>query len=444
MCVGNWFNRGRVDRPSGQEERKPAMNMRVRIQLSVMMFLEFFIWGAWVVTMGTYLTEIGFQGGEVGRAYSTTAWAAIISPLFVGMVADRFFSAEKVLGVMHLLGAVLMYVATRVTDPWIFFWVLLGYALCYMPTLALVNAIAFNQMDDPERQFSSIRVLGTIGWIVAGLILAFSGRIAGIERIDATVIPLQLAAGVSVFMGLYSFFLPRTPPQSAGQKVRVKEVLGLDTLALMKKLSFAVFIISSLLVCIPLAFYYNFTNLFLNESGMKDVVGKMTMGQMSEVFFLLVMPFFFKRLGVKKMLLVGMAAWVARYVLFAFGNNEALVFMFYLGIILHGVCFDFFFVTGQIYVNNEAPPALRSSAQGFLAMVTYGIGMVIGANISGLIVQHYEILDEADKIVGHQWREIWLIPGIMAAVVMVLFALLFRQEPRIESPEVDADETVEL
>lgn len=405
------------------------MQIRTRIELSTMMFLQFFIWGAWAVTMGTYLNAIGFRGTDIGSAYSTTAWAAIVSPFFVGMVADRFFSAEKVMGALHLLGAVLMYWASTITEPTKFFWVLLGYALCYMPTLALVNAIAFHQMKDPGKEFPGVRVLGTLGWIVAGLIIGFLA-------IEPTAIPLKIAAGMSLVMGVYSFFLPNTPPKGKGKKVSVRDVLGLDALALMKDRSFAVFVICSLLICIPLAFYYNFTNLFLNESGVANAAGKMTMGQMSEVVFMLVMPFFFVRLGVKKMLLCGMLAWAARYLLFAFGNNEALVFMFYLGILLHGICYDFFFVVGQIYVDREAPEEIRANAQGFIALITYGAGMVIGAKVSGLVVDtfaEYELVDGVEKAVGHQWTNIWVIPAIMAGVVIVFFVLLFRDKPAPEN-----------
>ncbi|MBN2310708.1 MAG: MFS transporter, partial [Candidatus Hydrogenedentes bacterium] len=328
------------------------MSMRIRIELSIMMFLQFFIWGAWCVTMSTYLGEDGlnFGGFWKGQAYSTTAYAAILSPFFVGMVADKFFSAEKVLGIMHLLGAVLMFYVSKLDQPVVFFFVLLAYALCYMPTLALTNAIAFNQMKDPEKEFAPIRVLGTLGWIVAGLIITFVLDKAVFKdlQVEASPIPMKMAALASLVLGVYSFFLPNTPPKSRGQKVTMADVLGLDALRLLKDRSFAVFVGASLLVCIPLAFYYQLANGFLNATSMEGVAAKMTLGQASEVFFMLVMPFFFARLGVKKMLLVGMLAWVARYLLFAFGNADSLVFMFYGGILLHGVCYDFFFVTGQI------------------------------------------------------------------------------------------------
>ena len=397
-----------------------AMSKTVRAQLSVLMFFQFFGWGAWTVTMGTYLGRIGFQGIDIGNAYSTTAWAAIISPFFVGMVADRFFSAQKVLGVLHILGGVTLFLASRMQTPAAFFWVLLLHALCFMPTLALINAVSFHQMEDPSREFPGIRVLGTIGWIVAGWVI-------GLLRIEPTAIPLRIAAANAVLLGLFCFTLPPTPPRSAGRRVAVRDILGLDALGLMKDRAFAVFVVSSLLICIPLAFYYNFTNPFLNESGMVNAAGKMTFGQMSEIFFMLVMPFFFARLGVKWMLIIGMAAWTARYFLFAYGDNGALVWMFYLGILLHGICYDFFFVTGQIYVDQKAPPALRSSAQGFLAFVTLGVGMLIGAKVSGWVVQHHQLMDGAQAVIGHDWRRIWLVPAVMAGVVLVLFGALFNE-----------------
>lgn len=397
------------------------MKTTVRVQLSAMMFLQYFIWGAWFVTMGTYLSKsLLFSDSEIGSAYSTTAWAAIVSPFIVGLIADRFFPTQIVLGVMHLLGAGTLYWASTKTTSDGFFWALILHTLCYMPTLSLTNAISFRQMDDPGRQFPGIRVLGTIGWIVAGLIIGFL-------QVESTAVPLRIAAAISVVMGLYCFFLPHTPPQSAGTKVSVRDILGLDALALMKSPSFAVFVLSSLAICVPLAFYYNFTNLFLNESGMDKAAAKMTMGQMSEIFFMLVMPFFFIRLGIKWMLVIGMLAWVSRYVLFAYGDAGSGVWMLYLGIILHGICYDFFFVTGQIYVDKKAPLHLRASAQGFITLVTLGLGMLIGAKVSGAVVEKYSVMT-GELVTGHDWRTIWLIPAGMAAVVMVIFAILFRDK----------------
>jgi nucleoside transporter len=396
-----------------------SLTPSVRGRLSAMMFLQFFIWGAWFVTLGTYLGQgLAFDGVQVAAAYSTMPWGTIVAPFFIGMVADRFFAAERVLGVMHLLGAGLLFLASRVSTPGEFFWVLLAYAFCYSPTLALVNAISFNQMVSPEKQFPAVRVFGTLGWIVAGLCVGFMG-------VEATATPLRIAALASLALAALSLGLPHTPPKSLGRKVTVRDVLGLDALTLMKDRSFAIFVLGSLLICVPLAFYYGFTNLFLNEKGIVNAAGKQTLGQMSEVLFMLVMPFFFRRLGVKWMLVAGMAAWATRYLLFAFGNPAGLVSMYYLGIVLHGVCYDFFFVTGQIYVDNTASKTIQASAQGFITLVTYGVGMLIGTGISGVVVKGYQLAAD-NPAAGHDWTSIWLVPGSMAIVVILLFVALFE------------------
>jgi nucleoside transporter len=330
------------------------------------------------------------------------------------MIADRFFATERLLSVLHLAGAAALALASLQTGFGALYGVLLLYTLCYMPTLALSNSLSFHQMSDPGRDFPGVRVLGTIGWIVAGLIV-------GTLRLEATAVPMRLAAGASAALGLYSLLLPHTPPARLGHRPTLRDVLGLDALALLKDRSFAVFVLGSFLVCIPLQFYYAFTNPFLNEIGVTNAAGKMTLGQMSEIGFMLVMPWFFRRLGFKYMLLVGMAAWTARYVLFAFGDTGALVWMLYAGILLHGICYDFFFVTGQIYVDTKAPAHLRAAAQGFIAFVTLGVGMFIGSWLSGLVVDRFGLPQG-----GHAWRSIWLVPAAGAAAVLLIFGMFFR------------------
>jgi len=401
------------------------MNKAIYGRLSVMMFLQFFVWGAWFVTLGTYLNASGFAGSDIGLAYLTNNIGAIVSPFFVGMVADRFFASEKVAGVMHLLGAGVLWYVAGLSDVNTVLLGLLVYNACYMSTLGLVNSISFAQMSHPDSQFPGVRVWGTIGWIVAGLTISLV-LAPQVTNVEATNVPMLLAAGCSAMLGLYCFTLPNTPPAGKGKRVTVADVLGFDALALLRDRSFAAFAACSLLISIPLAFYYGFTNLFLNELGMAGAAGKMSMGQMSEVVFMVAMPFFFKRLGVKWMLLVGMLAWVVRYGFFAYGTMD-LVGLLYLGILLHGVCYDFFFVTGQIYVNRKAGVAIRASAQGFIALVTYGVGMAIGSYVAGHVVEWYEIDG------GHDWRSIWLIPCVFAGVVAVIFSLVFR--------DTSADET---
>jgi nucleoside transporter len=392
------------------------MQTNTRIQLSFMMFLQFFVWGTWYVTLGTYLGNIGFKGTEIGDIYSTVSLAAIIAPLFVGILADRFFPAQRVLGFMHLLGGVLLYLTSTMESPSEVYWTLLLYSMCYMPTLAIANTIAFFQMNNPEKEFPSIRVLGTIGWIVAGVII-------GLMKIEATALPLQIGAGISILLGIYSFTLPNTPPKAKGEIVNVGKILGLDALKLMKDRSFAVLVISSLLISIPLSFYYNFTNPFLNESGMEYTATKMAIGgQGTEILFLLLMPFFFRRFGIKWMIMIGMMCWVARYLMFAYGNNQELVFMFYIGILLHGLCYDFFFVTGQIYVDKAAPSSVRASAQGLITLVTYGLGMYIGSIISGRVVDYFTVAQVKE------WMNIWLFPAALAGIVLLIFTVAFREK----------------
>ena len=405
------------------------MNSSVRIRLSVMMFLQYFVWGAWYVAMGTYLNEVlRFDGQQIGLVYGATALAAMISPFFVGMVADRFFPTERIMAVLHLVGGGLLFWVATLGEFRLFYPVLIAYTLCYMPTLALANSLSFHQMKNPGKEFPAIRVLGTVGWIVAGYtidVLGF-GRSAGM---------FHVAAFSSLALGLFSLALPHTPPSQRGTAITARDVLGLDALALMKERSFFIFVLGSFLICIPLQFYYAFTNPFLSEVGVANPTSLMTLGQWSEIGFMMLMPFFFIRLGVKKMLLIGMGAWVARYVLFAYGDVGPMVWTLYLGIALHGICYDFFFVTGQIYVDQRAPSHLRGAAQGFIAFVTLGVGMFIGSWLSGQVVDVYTTADGVKD-----WQTIWLVPAGMAGVVLVLFALFFRDTREAPVAEVAPDE----
>lgn len=395
------------------------MKITTRIQLSVMMFLNFFVWGAWFVTMGTYLKSIpGITDVQVGVAFGTQSLGAIIAPFIIGLIADRYFAAQKILGILHLVGAALMYYISKVSDFSTFYPLLLVYMILFMPTLALVNAISFKQLYNPEKQFANIRVWGTIGWIVAGWVIAWLSW----EQNHVLANTFKMSSIFSLVLGVYSFTLPSTPPPKKGSKTTIGEILGLDALSLLKDKNFFIFFISSLLICIPLAFYYQETNIYLNEIHVPQAAGKMTFGQMSEMLFMFLMPFFFTRFGVKKMLLIGMAAWTIRYLCFGYGNTGSGMWMLYLGIILHGVCYDFFFVTGQIYTDERAGERIRSSAQGMITLATYGVGMLIGFWLAGLVAQKYALPGG-----GHDWKSIWIIPAVIAAVVLLLFATLFRQ-----------------
>jgi nucleoside transporter len=408
-------------------------------RLSVMMFLQFFTWGAWYTTVGNYMDKIGLDA-SIGWAYTVGPIAAIISPFFLGLVADRYFATERVLGVMHLLGGAALLAAPSlamasakadssaaagafiVSEHLPFIGILLVHMLCFMPTLGLTNTLAFHNIENQEKQFPMIRVFGTIGWIVAGIL------VSAVLKADTTPIPLYVAGGAALVLGVYSFTLPHTPPPAAGQKATVSDVLGLDSLRLMKDLSFSVFIVSSMLICVPLAAYYAFAPVFVKEVGFKNPAFIMTFGQMSEIFFMLVMPLFFARLGVKWMLFVGMLAWVARYGLFGAAAPEGVLWMVLIGIILHGICYDFFFVTGQIYVDKKAPTAIRGQAQGFLVLVTQGIGLGVGAQLAG------KYRAAAD------WQTYWYVWAATAAVIMVLFALLFWDRTAATADQAEASE----
>jgi len=397
-----------------------------RTRLCVMMFLEFFVWGGWFVTMGSYLAaNLHATGAQTGLAYGTQALGAIIAPFIVGLIADRYFNAERVLGVLHVAGAILMYVLYSAQDFAAFYPLLLAYMLLYMPTLALVNAVAFRQTDDPSKQFSGLRVWGTIGWIVAGLVISYLFGWDSHEGISRGMLreTFLMTSIASFVLGVYSFTLPPTPPQPvSGTAGGLGQVLGLDALVLLRQRNFVVFFVASVLICIPLAFYYQNANQFLTEIQVANATGKQTLGQMSEVIFMLLIPVFLRLLGMKTTLLLGMLAWAVRYLLFAFGNAQALAFMLIIGIALHGVCYDFFFVSGQIYTDSKAGAQHKAAAQGLITLATYGLGMLVGFWAAGRIDDLYAVAG------AHDWKSIWAFPAAFAAAVFVLFAVTFRNE----------------
>jgi len=405
------------------------MSSVTRVQLSVMMFLEFFIWGGWFVTLGTFLgNNLSATGAESGQVFSTQSWGAIIAPFIIGLIADRYINAERILGVLHILGALLMYQMYSAENISVFYPYVLVYMICYMPTLALVNSVSFNQMTNPEKEFSVIRVFGTLGWIAAGLLISYLFHWDSVQGTKDGLLKntFLLAGGASLFLGLFSFTLPKTPPKAKGTKVSVNDILGLDALKLLKDKNFLIFFVSSILICIPLAFYYQNTNSFLSNIGVANPTGKMTIGQGSEVLFLLLLPVFFNRFGFKKTILVGMLAWALRYVLFAYGNAGDLTFMLLTGIALHGICYDFFFVSGQIYTDSKAGEQYKSSAQGLITLATYGVGMLIGFAVAGKITDAYKLADGS-----FNYQMIWLIPSGIAFAVFLIFALLFKDEKKL-------------
>ena len=394
-------------------------------RLCIMMFIQFFIWGAWYVTGPNYLETIGFDAKDFGWTYSVGPIAGMISPFLVGMIADRFLPSQIVLGILHLIGTAGMYIATTFMtvenpSPDTINIVFFCFMLSFFPTVAIVNTVAMSNIADTEKTFPMIRVFGTIGWIAAGLTVSWLGA-------DATIDQFYLAIGASAVMGLYSFTLPNTPPPAKGTPFSASQAIGLDAMSLLRDRSFFVFMIGSFLICIPLAFYYQMAARFITDAGMETPAAKMTLGQMSEVLFMLALPIFLKLYGIKTTLLVGMIAWVARYAMFSFGADDSVAWMMIGGILLHGICYDFFFVTGQIYTDKIAPAEIRSQAQGMLVFFTLGLGMLIGALVAGQIEAAHTVEGEVE------WASLWLKPAGMAAVVMLLFAFAFSGKKADES-----------
>jgi nucleoside transporter len=407
------------------------MSTFIKTRLGVMMVLEYIIWGSWYVTITTYLTStLHFSGTEAGAVFGTVSVASLVSPFFVGLVADRFFATERVMAALYVAGAVLIFLVTRVESFVAVYALMLAFCLCYFPTIALTNSITMQQVTDPGRDFPPIRVMGTLGWIAVNLVV-------GYMRVEAETTPFLIAAGACIVMAVYSLVaLPHTPPRARGQKVTARQILGLDALAMMKKRSYLVFVIASVLACIPLTFYYSFTNPYLNEVGVVNAAGKMTLGQVSEVVLLLLMPVVFRLVSVRGILLAGLLAWTVRYLLLAYGDPGPGMWMFYVAIMLHGICYDFFFVSGQLYTDQEAPPHLRSTAQGFITFVTYGLGMLVGSFLSGGALDYFSTT--VGGTVVRNWTSFWLSSALMSFAIMLLVLFFFRDRTKIQAAAAPA------
>jgi MFS family permease len=445
------------------------MGSSLRIRLSLMMLLQYIIWGCWFVAMGKYLgTTLGATAPQIGAAYANAWLGAAISPFFIGLIADRYFSAQKVMAVLHFLAAGVLFTLSKTTDVNAFIGLILLNSILYMPTVSLTNSIGFAHIPANGESESRDRILALVCWLAAGLITVFGGQsglvlglaavvagvaawltvrtlndfptlrvwgtigwvlinlYVGLSELGATSNIFLIPAGVSIVLGIFSFFLPDTPPNNrAGGSKSLAQIVGLDALGIFKDRSYLTFFIGAILMCIPLAFYFGFTALFLNQTGIQQVEAKMSLGQMSEIGFMILLPLFLRRWGTRTILIVGMGAWVLRYFLLKYGNAD-LAPMLLMAVLLHGICYDFFFVTGQIYTDNKTEPALRSSAQGLFTIATYGIGMSVGSWLSGVIAGHYST--QVGDALQYDWPGLWNVPFLMAFGMLVVFALLFRDK----------------
>jgi nucleoside transporter len=426
------------------------MDKGTRIKLSIMMFLQYAFNGIWIIPLATYLSFVGYSADNIGNVYGTFALGGIIAPFFIGMFADRFFQAQKLLATLNIVAGILLIFAAKASvgpdglavknasgEPvlGVFYWLLLAHFICYMPTWALTNSIAFRQMKNTAKEFPAVRVMGTFGWITVSAVTLFSDQInAALGNsipFEQSVIPLYFGAAIGIAAGLFAFALPQTLPEGKGDEASIGDILGLKALRLFKDKNFAIFAVSSFLIFFPAMFYWAFANMYLNEfPSMKGAAFWQSTGQMMEVVFLVIMPFFFVRLGVKKMLLIGMFAWIARFVCFSYGDWETSAWIIVLiGLILHGPCFDFFFVTGQLYTDQKADKSIQSQAQGLNSFITFGLGWFLGSKVAGLVVDHYAIA--IGDGVGHDWHTIWLIPIGMTAALIAFFMLFFKDKTLI-------------
>lgn len=402
------------------------MQTTLKIKLSLFMFLQYFIWGSWYVSMATYLGKtLGFEGGQIGLAYGAFAIGAMISPFFVGLIADRYFASEKLLAFLGILGGALMFALPKLTTFSAFYPALIVYCASYAPTLALGNSLSLHHLANPKHDFPLVKTLSAVGWIAGGVTLSL------VLKGEQSAVQFYLAGAVSIALGLFALTLPHTPPKKTGKDVRLGEILGLDALALLKKPSFAIFIACMFLICIPLYFYFVNMNMYVTELGWKFTAAKMSLAQVSDVIFLILLPLMLRSLGYKKTIFIGILAWVTRYFLLAASVNQvemgtALIFA---AILLHGVCYDFLFIAGQLYVDDEANERMRGAAQGFIAFILWGVGNFVGSTLAGKS-QAFHTLAQPQGAMAHDWHGIWIYPAWGAAAVLVVFLIFFRDPPK--------------
>lgn len=394
-----------------------SMTLPLYLRLATMVFLHYFVWSCWYNTMAVYLGKLEFTGTQIGLAYGTTAIGALVSPFLIGVIADRYVSAQRLLGVLHLLGAGLLWWISQQTTFGVFYPSLIVYTLTYMAGHGLINTITLTHAPNPAKWFPIVMAAASAGWIAAANVVNFA-KLADNNGM------FTLACGVAVAIALYSFTLPNTPPKGDAGPVSAGKLLGLDALKLFKDRSFAIFMVCSFLICVPLSFYFTWTGAFLSEMNVADYASKMTLGQVSEVGFLLLLPLLLPILGAKRIMILGMAAWAVRFALFAYFHEQpTATWMVLGGILLHGMCYDFIFVMGRMYVDKAAGDSLRASAQGLHAVFTLGAGMFVGSWLSGVVAQHYTTNNV------HDWKSIWLVPAIMSALLIPIFLALFREKP---------------
>jgi nucleoside transporter len=416
----------------------PPLALGPRVHFSVMMFLQFAIWGAWATVIGNYLKHFKFDASWIGIIQALMPLGAIVSPLIISQFADRWIASEKLMGILHLGGAGLFYLVSQLQNPdevYLLVIAMAGYSFLYNPTLTLANSIVFSHVPDGARDFPGIRVLGTIGWIVAGFILDY---VLGSESkpVFQNNHFLLLAAGMSAVLGVYSFFLPHTPPLG-----KPGDALPfVKAMRLLKDPSFAVFFVVSFVITIVLAFYYSFTGLYLEKAqGVQKVASTMIWGQVAEMVLLPLLPLFLWKFGMKWVLALGMFCWGLRYAFFAIGHPYAIVFI---GILLHGVCFDFFFAAGFIHVDNEAPKDIRASGQALFGFLTYGLGMFLGSIAAGYLLKALTTSVTVGETVveSTDWSTFWWIPSIGVLASLAVFVLFFhmKSKPVVSSGAEDA------